>query len=151
VDFTAVATWIGSLFAAAAVVLATIELRRSDSRAEQSRQDQVAERRAVFLMEQLVALADAMSEPGARAPAGVRVRARLLPPEMVPTAGVWVRSGQYELAADAIEKEYVRARDARAADGDGRLEREVWVRERIRDEIDAALDRLLSERQRRKA
>lgn len=79
------ATVFGAVAAAGAVVVATIELRRSDRRAEESRQDLVEERRIAFLTEQLVALADALSIPGPVAPAQVRVRVRLLPSDMVPT------------------------------------------------------------------
>lgn len=92
VDLSSVAALVGDLLAAAAVVLATIELRRSDRRNAEVRLEALAARRTDFYLEQLVALSDGLGIFGASAPEQVKLRSRLLPSGMVPSAEQWTAS-----------------------------------------------------------
>lgn len=81
-----VATMVGDGLAALAIVIATTELLRSDRRIEQSRMELLNDRRVVFQLEQLVALAEALDEFGGSAPSRVRLRVQLLPLGLIPSA-----------------------------------------------------------------
>lgn len=95
------------------------------------------ERQRNFLLTQLVDLADALQEFGGAAPDRVRVRVRVLPPELLPVARAWVDEG------DRHPSSLVARFEGEGRDGQGWGN---WVRDRVRDEVYAAVAALLSAR-----
>ena len=144
-DLATAASVVGDVLAAAAVVLATVELRRSDNRAEQSRRDMLRDRQIGFQLEQLVALSEALDEFGANAPARVRLRVRLLPTGLVPAAEQWGQA-QDPQATALFRNDFSRDLDEALRSGAPGLAWGDWIRDRVRREIDLAVDGLLDAR-----
>jgi hypothetical protein len=146
VDLSTVTGLAGDLLAAAAVVLATVELRKSDRRAQQSRQDLIDGRRLDVQLEQLVALHEDLLMGGRVAPHVVRLRVSLLPAGLLPSADMWIQSANPPVASP-LKGEFDRDLAAAMAAGAEGLDWSVWVRDRVRVEIDQAIETLLDGRQ----
>ena len=141
IDWSAV----GGITSAFAVVLATVELRLSDKRARKSRDDLFETRLVDFQLAQLVSLSEVLGQSGRSVDWLVKVRLRLLPADLLPTLEEWVTApDERDLAV--YKGPYMAALNAAIADGQDGLDWGSWARERVRDEIDAAVEVLLLRR-----
>jgi hypothetical protein len=89
-DVGTVATIIGDVLAATAVIFAASELRRAKRSEERARLEAAEERRRVFEAEQLVAFAEVIGDFGKSPTWLEEIRIRLLPAWMLPVARRWV-------------------------------------------------------------
>lgn len=118
------------------VVLATVELRKSDARAEQSRQDLINERRIDFQVNQLIALALSLGDFGKSSSWEFRWRVKLLPAQLIPTAVDWTGTHADREDSDL----WASLMATRSHDEDWG----TWIRIRIQVEIESAISELTS-------
>jgi hypothetical protein len=90
VDVGTVATILGDVLAASAVIIAALELRRAKRSEERARIAAAEELRRVFEVAQLVALAEVIADFGKSPTWLEEIRIRLLPAWMLPVARRWV-------------------------------------------------------------
>jgi hypothetical protein len=97
VDVGTVATILGDVLAATAVIVAALELKRAKRSEERARLAVAEEHRRVFEVAQLVALAEVIADFGQSPTWLEEIRIRLLPAWMLPVARRWVddREGLY--------------------------------------------------------
>ena len=93
-DVGTVATILGDVLAAAAVIMAAAELRRATLTEQRARDEAADERRRVFEVAQLVALAEIIGDFGKAPTWQEEIRIRLLPPWMLPVARRWADDWQ---------------------------------------------------------
>jgi hypothetical protein len=94
VDVGTVATILGNVLAATAVIIASLELRRAKRSEERARLAAAEERRRVFEVAQLVALAEVIADFGKSPTWLEEIRIRLLPAWMLPVARRWIDDGE---------------------------------------------------------
>jgi hypothetical protein len=134
VDVGTVATILGDVLAATAVIIATLELRRAKRSEERARLAAAEERRRVFEVAQLVALAEVIADFGMSPTWLEEIRIRLLPAWMLPVARRWVddREGLYNWFVAELLPQHPEGYDF----GE-------WVRRATQTEIRQALDALV--------
>jgi len=90
VDVGVVASVVGDVLAALAVVVATVQLRRASELEKRAAQSTRTERRVSYYLGILVEIADKLGHFGKSPEDAIVVRVRLLRPEALPTARQWI-------------------------------------------------------------